>query len=518
MGTFDSSRRYVAAAVGATLAMAHCSPENTLELTLLTPEQCSLYCIDELQVIVGGDRTETVPCGAPVALSLDSADRTSVEVETVGPGFVHRAAFEADPRPGRTSVVDVTLIADEAPRIDGVIPQRSALLGPTPVDIRGARFGRPADDPARLRVEVAGQPARIIDWTSEALRVETSRAGPVTVAWCGVSSEPADLVAGAVVYRDLPSPTDCPRARLVAADGSATRGATVDNVLTAAFSCDDVRCERTQVVRFNGASGAAETRFEPVAGCPFDIARASEAGVGYLALDDRVTVFRSTDGAEEAVASSFRINTISVARDTFAVIAGRRDRPWVWPDLDLPREPAFRDVFSAATDLDGPYVVGVEPDGAFLFARVDDRTVAVRHPITCGVPRALARPDPGPHRSARVVVACDAAMDVFDNEQPTRQIPLPAGIGRVESAAMTTDGRIAVLYAQSNVLVYVGVDDGWATVEPLPPIADELPVCVEPRLLDCLELALVRAPLTNHFYLTGPRFDRLLQIDVASAL
>ena len=499
---YTSAMEKVIAMVLVALTTVRCGQDTQLELRLLDSGQCDRYCVDTLEVAIEGQGSTSVPCGEFATLDLGSDDATTVTITTVGLGSPLRAEVEILPDAADAQFV---LMPVERPQITSVASESPYIFDATEVVIEGQNLGPRAGE---AEVRIGGIPVRqVLAWTNERIVVETDRAGEVDVRRCGVSGTLASLTATEARLQTLPIRiAGCEEARLAAADGLSSAPASVDSFL-GAFACG-ADCSATVLARVDGSTGEIAAAYEAIAECPFDVAVSSDPSRGYLAYQEGIQGFaldtppRLTRPDELA----FRFNKISVASGTFAALAGRRNIPWIWRSPDVAPERAFSTTFAIARDVDGPYMVGLDDSNVARYARIRETDIEASADIACGSPRAIARANPGPNRSNRVIVACDQTFDVFENDVLSRQGQWPLNAGQVLSAATTRDGNTVLALTTANTLLVAGVEQDWAATVTLPPRSGEI--------ASQRAGIMIRTPRSDRFYITGPTFGTVTSVDL----
>ncbi len=504
------SFRWLHGPIGALAWLAFgCGAEATLELTFIDPAQCAAFCVQSVSFRIDGGPAQTIACGEPASVSVDPDTPVELSVNATGDGFALRGQTVFTARPGRAIDISVPLVADGRPQILSIEPARDTLLGDTPVTITGDGFGqRSSNEDQRYGVSIDGRPVEIASWSDDEIVVLTSEAGPVEVSRCSVTSTTAVFSAPTVAYSTVQTTlTGCTDPRLVA--GDAAEPAEGFDRLIAAFSCGGSRCDGAAVAQLAGTTGQVLQSFEPFDDCPYDVA-VIPPGRGVVALEDETVVFENTGLSELAVLDrrGLQFSRVTVVVNNFVWLVGRDGAPWIWPAIGQAPVPAFTAELQTVSALDGPHFIGTAADDDFVYGRLAGETIDVQRPIGCGRPKVLARPRAGPLGSDRIVVACDDVVEVFESNGSPRRIDLPSGVGPLAAGATTRDGRVALLYTDTGVLIFVGLDtdDAWTATRAVMPAAE----------MPATRRALVRAPRSDHFYLTGAEFGEIVHADLTA--
>ncbi|MEQ9503325.1 MAG: IPT/TIG domain-containing protein [Deltaproteobacteria bacterium] len=477
------------------LAVAACSAESQLVVSVMNTADCEAYCVDTLRITFDG-RTDTLTCGTAANLGSLATGRThTIVAQAEGRGSPLVFTAEVTPIEGEDVPVSFDLAPQSRPRIDAVTPERDVLIGRTRVEATGTGFGPGEGDSVVL---VDGEAVNIESWSDDSVVFETSRAGEVTVQACGVPSEAALLDAAELQFETFTLDTEgCGAPHLIGADvvGDGTNG------IRGVLQCE-APCRRNKLVEWDGDTGRSTRTFDVGAGCPLDLAMSSTsaANVVILAMDDepgRVARFvERSDGAVARTDHLLGFNFRRVSADaSVSVLLGSRWRPWAW-DFAEGTFPLV-DQGLRATDAYGRYVL-TERSAERVLAAVGPGGIDDVIAMTCANPERIAR---GAPRANEIYVICDDGIEVWDATARARTARLAVSDRlAVEEAAVTRDGVLVVIVTEDDGVVFAHLDEGWIT-------RVELPAQGGRR-------ELIRAETSDRFFVTGDTPGSVVRIDL----
>lgn len=458
------------AAAAILLVAAACGSQSELEVTVMPPQACDDFCVDELVVAVDGVEAAPVPCGGLVPITmLDDGAAHTVEIRTVGRGHELRGTTTVEPVAG--DFVDVAI--DLEPMTKPVIGESHPIgfLGVgARTTLRGERF---FGGQGRSIVTVDGSAAPADDWTDGEVVAQLDDIGDVVVTSCGVASEPFPFEVGYTFETvDVAFP-GCATPRLVAAD--VRPGA--DEIATL-FECPP--CEGMVYARLTG-DGSVSTAYTKDEGvCPLDFALTGsslDVLIGRENGDRRLYTLEDIGTATLARVFRDSSNFKQVASQSPDVVGlvGVRDRPHIWTDFDADQIRSFETVTTSVADIAGPYAIATPVDGFPSLLATERELVVETWPIQCRSPRKLAllTPDWGP--SPLVAVACDRAVELFDTTTGfVGAIDTPPGTaGIAVGAGMTRGGALVVMATSSGDVVFADPVAGWSTKQRIDDISPD---------------------------------------------